>query len=270
MILSDIHVHTTYCDGKSTVDEIVKKAISMNMTSIGFSSHENVSFDPLYCMSIENTKKYIDDVNAAKNKYKDKIQIYLGTEKDYLGTKFDYNFDYTIGSVHYFKIGDNYYAYDLDPDEMIKVVSDFFDGDYMKYVKMYYEDVCKMAEARSFDVVGHLNLVTKFNSGNKFFDENSKEYQSIAYEAIKTVSKHCDIFEMNTGAISRGYTKVPYPDSFMLKCIKDIGAKIVVTSDSHIKDTLCFKFDECIEILKSVGYESVVILSDGKFVEKGI
>ena len=47
MILSDIHVHTTYCDGKSTVEEIVKKAISMNMTSIGFSSHEHVTFDPL-------------------------------------------------------------------------------------------------------------------------------------------------------------------------------------------------------------------------------
>ena len=270
MILSDIHVHTTYCDGKSTVDEIVKKAISINMTSIGFSSHENVTFDPLYCMTVEDTQKYIDDVNTAKERYKDKIQIYLGTEKDYLGTPFDYNFDYTIGSVHYFKMGDKYYAYDLDPEEMIDVVSSFFDGDYMKYVKMYYEDICKMAEARSFDVVGHLNLVTKFNNGNKFFDENSKEYQSLAYEAIKEVSKHCDIFEMNTGAISRGYTKIPYPDSFMLKCIKDIGGKIVITSDSHIKDTLCFKFDDCIEILKSVGYESVVTLSDGKFVEQGI
>ena len=136
MILSDIHVHTTYCDGKSTVEEIVKKAISMNMTSIGFSSHENVTFDPLYCMTVEGTQKYIDDVNSAKEKYKDKIQIYLGTEKDYLGTPYDYNFDYTIGSVHYFKIGDKYYSYDLYPDEMIDVVTSFFDGDYMKPVIM--------------------------------------------------------------------------------------------------------------------------------------
>lgn len=270
MILSDIHVHTNYCDGASSIDEIIEKAVSMNMTSLGFSSHEYTHFDLSCCMTPEATKKYIADVKRAKDQYKDKIEIYLGTEKDYFGTEADFEFDYSIGSVHYLKIQDSYYPVDYTEEVMKKFVKEHFDGDYIKYVKMYFETVCKLSKEKEFDVLGHFNLVTKFNKGNKFFDENSKEYQSIAYEALEFTAKNCPVFEINTGAISRGYTDIPYPDSFMLKAIKDLGAKIILSSDSHIKDTLCFKFDDCINILKSLGYDSVVEFEKGKFIEKGI
>ena len=38
-ILSSAHVHTTFCDGKNTVQEIVQKAYEMGVVSLGISSH---------------------------------------------------------------------------------------------------------------------------------------------------------------------------------------------------------------------------------------
>ena len=39
MIFSDIHVHTTYCDGKNSAEETVLAALEKNFVSIGFSGH---------------------------------------------------------------------------------------------------------------------------------------------------------------------------------------------------------------------------------------
>ena len=46
--------------------------------------------------------------------------------------------------------------------------------------------------------------------------------------------------------------------------------KVVLTSDSHTYNTLCFGFDQAIEILKDAGIKSVVALLDGGFKEIGI
>ena len=62
MIFSDYHVHTAYCDGKSTPEEIVTSAIKKGMTHIGFSGHSYTFFDESYCMSKEATKEYISSV----------------------------------------------------------------------------------------------------------------------------------------------------------------------------------------------------------------
>ena len=82
MILCDTHIHTTYCDGKSTVDEIIAKAGEMGITSLGFSGHGYTDFDASYCMSKEDTEKYIEDILRAKKSAP--FEVYLGIEKDIL------------------------------------------------------------------------------------------------------------------------------------------------------------------------------------------
>ena len=46
----DFHVHTTFCDGINTPEEIVISAISRGMDKIGFSGHSYTFFDEEYCM----------------------------------------------------------------------------------------------------------------------------------------------------------------------------------------------------------------------------
>ena len=82
MILTDLHLHTCFCDGKNTPEEIVKEAIGRGFSAIGFSGHGYTDFDTSYCMSKEDTKKYIEDILRAKESAP--FEVYLGIEKDIL------------------------------------------------------------------------------------------------------------------------------------------------------------------------------------------
>lgn len=270
MILSDLHVHTTFCDGKSSVEETLKKAVSMGMKSVGFSSHSYTPCDTSFCMTPETTKKYISEVNAAKERYRDTIEIYLGTERDRYFEDDNTDYDYIIGSVHYIKAGGVCFPVDESEKAMVKNVREFFGGDYLKYTKAYYRAAAQAAGELKADIIGHFDLVTKFNQNYKYFDESCAQYRNAALEAVKAASESCSLFEMNTGAVSRGFKSAPYPSTFILKYIKSVGGRIILSSDSHRADTLCFGFDSCCDILKECGFKSVTVLEGGRFIQRAI
>ena len=110
MVYSDFHMHTKYCDGKFTAEEMVQSAIRKGLKIVGLSGHGFTDFDGHYCMSRENTMKYRDEVIALKEKYRDQIRVLCGVEQDYFGGKPIAQFDYVIGSCHYLHWGDNQYT----------------------------------------------------------------------------------------------------------------------------------------------------------------
>ena len=40
----NLHTHSLFCDGKNSLEEMVKEAITQDFTSIGFSSHAYTAF----------------------------------------------------------------------------------------------------------------------------------------------------------------------------------------------------------------------------------
>lgn len=48
MRYSNLHNHSTYSDGKSTMEENIQAAIRKNMHSLGFSDHSFTACDPSY------------------------------------------------------------------------------------------------------------------------------------------------------------------------------------------------------------------------------
>ena len=268
MILSNLHTHSIYCDGKNTPEEMVLSAINKDFSSLGFSGHAYTPHDDEYCMSPDATLKYIAEINLLKEKYKDRIEIYLGCECDLYSEIDIAKYDYIIGSVHYAKSADgNLYAVDNAEELTLSFIHDHFDDDYLKFVRAYYEAVAQIGKVKP-DIIGHFDLVTKFNEGNKYFDENSKEYLDLAFDALDAVIPYCNLFEMNTGAISRSYKTVPYPAVPILKRLFDKGARITLTSDCHDADFLDCHYNECAEILKHTGFKSAYVMLGGKFVEQ--
>ena len=83
MTLEDFHVHTNFCDGKDSPEDIVKEAIRRGMTRLGFSGHSYTEFDTEPCMSVDGTQRYVDEIHRLKQKYHGKIEILCGTEQDY-------------------------------------------------------------------------------------------------------------------------------------------------------------------------------------------
>ncbi len=268
MILSNLHTHTVYCDGKNSPEELVRAAIKKGFTSLGFSGHAYTPHDDEYCMTPDSTLKYIDEINLLKEKYKDKIEIYLGCECDLYSLIDRQKYDYIIGSVHYAK-SDEGRLFPVDNTEELtqSFIREHFGGSYLKFVEAYFEAVAQIGKVKP-DIVGHFDLVAKFNEGNKYFDENSKEYLNMVFDAIDAVIPHCDLFEVNTGAISRGYRTAPYPAFPILKRLYEKGARIILTSDCHNADFLDCNFKESTETLKNAGFKSAYVLLGGKFVEQ--
>ena len=62
--MRDFHVHTTFSDGRSTPEEVVRSAISMGMTALGFSDHSHTPFDERYCIPKEKLPAYRAEIAA--------------------------------------------------------------------------------------------------------------------------------------------------------------------------------------------------------------
>ena len=255
MILSDFHTHTTFCDGKDTPEEMVLAAIQKGMDTIGFSMHSFVEFDLDVYSDPSALYEYKKEIERLKEKYKDKIKILCGIEQDIYKGPLDEKFDYLIGSVHYAKIGEEYIQLDLKKETLIDAVNRGFGGDFYAFAEWYYDMEAKVLEATGADIIGHLDLIRKFNENGDLFDEKHPRYVAAYTKAVKALVKYNKPFEINTGAISRGYRSTPYPCEDILRCIYENGGKVLLSSDSHRKETLCFEFEKWAELARDIGFD---------------
>ncbi|HAL63160.1 MAG: histidinol-phosphatase [Firmicutes bacterium] len=239
MILRDLHVHTTYCDGINTPEEMVLAAIQKGMECLGFSAHSYTFFDQSYCMTKADDYKH--EIARLKEKYKDKIKILCGVEQDFYSEEPTDGYDYVIGSVHYIKIDKNYIPVDESAQILIDAANKYFGGDFYKLADTYYKTV---AQIKNADIIGHFDLITKFNEDFCLFDENDERYEKSYKDALDALLRQDVYFEINTGAISRGYKKAPYPSKNILDYIKSGGGKTILSSDSHSIDGLLFQFEK--------------------------
>ncbi len=269
MIYSDIHVHTKYCDGKNEPEEIVKKAIEMGFLSIGISGHSYTERDMSFCMDLEGTKKYADEINLLKIKYP-QIDVLLGIERDYYFTPDGIDYDYIIGSLHYVEKDGILLSVDESEEVFVYNVNKYFDGDYKAFAECYYKKLKDIVVKTNADVVGHIDLVTKFNDNNKYFDEGADWYKTCVADAIKEIAETKPVFEVNTGAMSRGYKQKPYPSKFILEEIKKAECGIIITSDCHNIDNLGYGFDYATKLVKNCGFNKVKILTKNGFVDKEV
>ena len=174
-------------------------------------------------------------------------------------------YDYLIGSVHYLKDGDEYIDFDKGVQDVENIINNNFCGDGMKYAKAYYSTLAKLPCYGKFDIIGHYDIITKHCETKKFFDTDSKEYKDLAFDAIHSLRGRIPFFEVNTGAIARGYRTLPYPSVDIIKEMKNLGFCAVITSDCHDKRMLDYKFDEATELLRECGYKEKYILTKDGF-----
>lgn len=262
MKLSTYHSHTTFCDGKNTAEEMVLAAIEAGCHEIGFSGHSYMDFDDSWCMSLENTEKYKKTVLELKEKYKDQIKIYLGIEQDYYSDISIEGYDYVIGSVHYVKKNGEYLPVDLSHEETLSFVNKYYNGDFYAYCEDYYKLVSDVYNKTKCDIIGHVDLVTKFNEGGKEFDTSNERYRKCALDAVEKLLLTPAVFEVNTGAISRGYRTEPYPEGFILDRIAKSRKLFVVNSDTHSTSTVAFGIKDVKEELDKKSYPYINSLEE--------
>lgn len=266
-ILSTMHSHSTYCDGKNTLSEMAKAAYNLGFVSFGFSSHSHLPYKAGYEMKMEKEKLYREEALQIIKEYDGKMEILLGLELDADSVNPDFKYDFLISSVHQLHMGDNWYAVDHCKEDFNRCLNAF--GGIKNMVENFYSQTVTAALRENIDIVGHIDLIGKFNENNDFFSPNDEWYLKIVFDAIDAIlEKRPDIvFEVNSGAISRGYRTTPYPDLPVLKYLGEKGAKIMLNSDTHAVDTLDYAYDIALDHIKKAGINKIYVLRKNGFEE---
>ncbi len=266
-MLSNVHTHTNFCDGNDTPEEMVKQAIEFGFASLGFSGHAPTP-PPLgmeYTMTDLNG--YITEIKRLKEKYKNDIQIYLGIEEEGFCPVNRGLFEYMIGSMHLIENKGKFYSIDESPEHMIKCISTF-DGDFIKAAESYYSRLCDYVLKRRPDIIGHFDLITKFEGHYTDYFFSHEDYFEVSKKYMLAAAKSESIFELNNGAIAKGYRNTPYPSRDLLYELKKIDAKITITSDCHNKKMLACNFEESKKMLKDIGFEHIYVLYNNEFLKE--
>ena len=239
----DYHVHTVFSDGKDSPEDIVLEALSRGLSAVGFSDHSHTAFDETGCIKRGETDRYIDEISRLKERYDGRITVLCGIEQDIFSGGADPRFDYSIGSVHYIEAGGAYLPVDMGENTLLSAAERYFGGDLVSFAERYYETVSLVLSVTGADVVGHFDLISKFNEGDRLFDSRCERYRAAWRKAADALLKAGKPFEINTGAVSRGYRSGCYPSAEIAEYIASRGGRFILSSDSHKKETLCFAFD---------------------------
>lgn len=243
MTPANYHTHTRFCDGQNSPEEMVREAIRLGCRELGFSGHAYTAFDESYCMSISGTQDYIKAIRQLQTTYAGQIKILLGIEQDYYSDMPTDGYDYVIGSVHYVKKNGLYLPVDESREVLLSNVQTHYHGDIYGFIEDYYATVEDIYEKTRCQIVGHFDLITKFNAGGKLFDPQHPRYQEAANQALDALMAAPVTLEVNTGGIARGYTTEPYPARALLSRWLAAEKPILFSSDCHNAEQLLYGYD---------------------------
>ena len=153
---------------------MIEATIAKGFDTIGFSSHAMLPGDMLdWPLTTEKLPRYAAEIRSLEREYAGRIRVLLGVEADYLPgeaqpSKAVYaaaGLDYMIGSIHFLRAPDGAIAnVDKSPESFVEDVNAHYAGDYRAFAKAYFATERDMVREYDFDIVGHPDLLRKFNS----------------------------------------------------------------------------------------------------------
>ena len=157
-------------------------------------------------------------------------------------------YDYIIASCHLL----DGFPVDSSLERAEELIAHFGGADAS--AQLYYERCAAIAEIPEADIVGHFDLPTKYNERKPLYDTASRAYRDAAFAAMERLNAAGKIFEINTGAISRGYRTSPYPEPELLRHLHALGGRICISSDAHFAAAVACAFEACEALAKSCGF----------------
>ena len=249
---ANYHSHSTWCDGKNTPREMVEAAIAKGFDTIGFSSHSMLPQDDVdWVVTPEKAPRYAAEIRALAEEYAPRIRILCGVEADYVPggaepSRAAYAAiapDFIIGSVHFVRAADGALVpVDHSPELLSDGIAAHFGCSAESFVRAYFAQV-RDSLAFDFDVVGHPDLVRKFNAKHPYFDESAAWYREELERTADAIAASGKLVEVNTGAISRGWRDDAYPSAEFRSLLRGRGVKFVLSSDAHAAEGLDCAFD---------------------------
>lgn len=247
----DLHNHTKRCNhAVGELYEYIDAAIACNIDIFGFACHAPMKFDEKYRMGLDEVDSYIAEIRELKKQYKEKIDIRVGFEVDYINKKeyliekkvLDSDVDYLIGSIHFLN------NWGFDNEEFIGVYNNI---DINEAWIEYLESITNMAQSGLFDIVGHFDLLKIFNNSP------SLSLDSYIIKTLESIKDNNMVVEINSAGFRKTIGEL-YPSIKILRIIHKLDIPITFSSDAHSPNQVGYMRDKCIKIAKDIGFTKVV------------
>jgi histidinol-phosphatase (PHP family) len=273
---SNFHTHTNFCDGSAHPEKYVKKAISRRFRALGFSAHAPLPIENSWSLKQEKAPEYCALIGQLREKYREKIEIYLSMEidyipgmtKDFAAMKEVFNLDYTLGGIHLVKNPENHEIWFIDGpvgnyDNGLKTI---FKSDIKLAVKTYFNQLNQMIKTQNPDIVAHFDKI-KMNNRNRYFNEKDPWYRALIEETVWLIKQQGCIAEVNTRGLYTGKYKDFYPGTWVLQLCCSQGVPLCISADAHRPWEISWFFKKAERVLKKTGYKSIRTLVGGTWTD---
>jgi histidinol-phosphatase (PHP family) len=248
---------------KDSLEDVIKAYIDQGFTWVGITEHMAPLSDAFrYPDEAEDQQSaaflreqffsYFDECQKLKNKYSDQIEIFSAFETEtYEGAQAFVNHlveelkpDYLVGSVHHV----NSICIDYDEGHFRQAVTTT--GSLEALYLDYFDAQFEMLQALEPAVVGHFDLIRKFDPDYLHTLQNKKIWQRVKRN-LDFIARKNLILDFNL----RGFDKASeqYPSMPVLKEALAMGIAVVPGDDSHGVASVGRNYDRGIEILRSLG-----------------
>jgi histidinol-phosphatase (PHP family) len=250
----NLHTHTNYCDGKSTVQELHSASKQLNWKYLGISSHAPLPFSCEWAIDKKNIQHYLHEINTFRD-IQPNITLFQGWEIDYLrGTGYPAleldsirESDYFICSLHFLRSplkNQEYIEIDGTLVDFIRCLSQH-ENSFPALIEAYFLDLHAMLKeyVPSTKVIGHIDKfllnAEKLPSFYKYKNLFTVKLLEWLEESIDTNT----IIEINTRSIYKYNWTMPYPGIDALKYISEKKIPCIISSDAHRSTELNLGFD---------------------------
>lgn len=264
-MLINLHTHTPWCDGRSTLDEMVIGAIERGLSVLGFSPHAPVGFKTDWSiLDLDQTYAYCSEFLKLKEKYIDEIKIISGLEADYIPDRtYDFNmlrekfgFQYIIGSIHMVKRGHDLWFIDGPRDGYLEGLRRIFNNDIKKAAEAFYNQSVQMVRMQNPDIIGHLDKIVMHNNYD-FFNPEEDWHLELLDSLLYEVKQSKCMVEINTRGLYTGKYNDFYPGAYLFKRLKDLQIPVLINSDAHHVDDLTAHYKQALTKLVAIGIEKL-------------
>ncbi len=251
MIRQNLHCHTCFDDGADAPEQMVLAAEAAGLGSLGISLHCPVQGQDDWCCSPENEPLFVREMHRLRAAYEGRIEVWCGLEYDLDGVRNFAPYDYVIASCHLL----DGISVDNTVEEAEALIAHFAGAE--RAAETYYRRVCSIAAIREADIVGHFDVLTKFDDRFSLFDTTKPAYRDAAFSAMEVLHAAGKIFEINTGAVAKGWRREPYPNPELLRHLHTLGGRICISTDAHCAAHTAFGFAEAESLARACGFTEI-------------
>ena len=235
----NLHSHTQFCDGKSTMEEMLLSARSAGFNIWGFTPHGPINVDSPCNMKGVDVNHYLEEIERLRPLFPE-IKILAGMEIDYIDKKNGphssyvkgYGLDYIIGSIHFIPNQKNeFHDIDGSPERFKNTLQNHFDNDLNYIVETFWQQTHDMIEAGGFDLIGHIDKIALNASFINPGIEQNSHYLQLANDTINLAINKGLAVEINTKHFKK-YGRF-FPHQRFWPHIIRAGIPAPINSDAH-------------------------------------